>query len=70
MKKPLKLPAHHRPLRKWDQFSEVFNNPRDLLHLAWLTEQAACWREHVGDHRWARQLFEDAAALRDAAVNQ
>jgi hypothetical protein len=45
-------------------------NQADLLGMAWLAEQAACWREHVGDDRWAKQLFSEASALRDAAVNR
>jgi hypothetical protein len=40
---------------------------RDLLQLAWLTEQAACWRKHIHDAAAAEALFRDAAKLRDAA---
>lgn len=53
-------------LRMFDQFRQI-GNKSDLLGLAWLCEQAGSWRAHVGDDGQARQLFDDAAALRAAA---
>jgi hypothetical protein len=52
-----------------DKFGPQFTQ-RDLLGLAWMSEQAALWRQHIGDDVWAKQLFADASALRDAAVNR
>jgi hypothetical protein len=41
----------------------------DLLGLAWLCENAACWQRAHGNPNWAEQLFLDAARLRSLAVN-
>jgi len=62
-----RFPLHVRPYA--DKFSREWPQ-RDLLELAWLTEQAACWRKHISDNGAADQLFRDASKLRDAAVNR
>lgn len=42
----------------------------DLLGLAWLCEQSACWQRQLGKFAWSAQLFENANQLRAQAVNQ
>ena len=55
-----------RKINPLDQFATI-GSQSDLLGLAWLSEQAACWQDFVGNGDRAEVLYQDASALRTAA---
>lgn len=55
-----------RRIKPLNQFATI-GTQSDLLGLAWLCEQAACWQNYVGNGDRAEVLYQDASTLRSDA---